>query len=537
MTAQDRFDFIIVGGGSAGCVLARRLIDTGDVSVLLLEAGPDDRHPLLRIPAGFTQLTGTRYTWGYETAPQAGLAGKRVWYPQARVLGGGSSINAQLYTRGNRWDYDNWAAHGCSGWSYEKVLPFFRRAEDNSRYADAWHGQGGPLKVSDVIPHPLTQAFARAAQQAGMPFNPDFNGETQAGLGFYQVTNRDGRRASASACYLDPVRRDARLTLRTGAHVERIELKGDRAVAVHCDGQRYEAGREILLTAGAIGSPRVMLHSGLGPAQHLCEVGIEPVRDLPAVGENLHDHMDVFVVSECSGPYSFDRYKPWVMSAWAGLQFALFGTGILASNICDGGGFWYADEAAPAPDIQFHFLPGSGLEHGLAPIRNGVTLNSAYLRPKSRGRVRLLSNDTKAPVHIDPGYWRDPHDVTRSIAGVRLARRIMAQEAFAPWIRGEAHPGAEAQSDDEIKEYAFRHAKTDYHPVGTCRMGAPEDPAAVVTPDLRVKQVEGLRICDSSIMPFVTSSNTNAPTIMIAEKAAEMIRTDHGLGAPAAAAE
>ena len=526
---QDSFDFIIIGGGPAGCVLARRLIDTGAVTVLLLEAGPDDKHPLLKIPAGFTKLTGTTYTWGYETVPQEGLWGKRVWYPQARVLGGGSSINAQLYTRGNRQDYDNWAAHGCTGWDYDSVLPYFRRAEDNARYADAFHGQGGPLKVSDVVPHPLTQAFARAAQQAGMVFNPDFNGAEQAGLGYYQVTNRDGRRASASAGYLAPVRGEPRLTLKTDAHVDRIELAGDRAAAVHCAGRRFAARKEILLTAGAIGSPRVLLHSGLGPAEHLREVGIDLLRDLPGVGANLHDHMDIFVVSECSGAYSFDRYKPWYMSAWAGVQFLMFGTGVLASNICDGGGFWYSAPEVSAPDIQFHFLPGSGLEHGLRPLKNGVTLNSAYLRPKSRGHVRLRSRDPKDSVDIDPGYWRDPKDIPHSIAGVRLAREIMAQEAFKPFIAREAYPGPDAQSDEAIKEYAYAHAKTDYHPVGTCKMGAAEDDLAVVTPDLRVKSVEGLRICDSSVMPFVPSCNTNAPTIMIAERAAELILAEHGL--------
>ncbi|MEM1161139.1 MAG: GMC family oxidoreductase N-terminal domain-containing protein [Pseudomonadota bacterium] len=528
---QDRFDFIIIGGGPAGCVLARRLVDTGAVSVLLLEAGRDDWHPLLKIPAGFTKLTGTTYTWGYETTPQEGLNGKRVWYPQARVLGGGSSINAQLYTRGNRWDYDNWAEHGCSGWSYAEVLPYFRRAEDNRRYADAFHGQGGPLEVSDVVPHPLTQAFARAAQQAGIPFNPDFNGAEQAGLGYYQVTNRDGRRSSASHCYLGPIRNDPRLTIKTGAHVERIELAGDRAVAVHVAGQRIAVSREILLTAGAIGSPRVLMHSGIGSGQHLREVGIEPLRDLPAIGANLHDHMDVFVVSECAGPYSFDRYKPIHMQAWAGLQFLMFGTGILTSNICDGGGFWYTDRDDPAPDIQFHFLPGSGLEHGLRPIRNGVTLNSAFLRPRSRGHVRLRSNNPLETVDIDPGYWKEPQDIARSIAGFRLARQIMAQDAFKPFLKGEAHPGTRAQTDEEIREYAYRHAKTDYHPVGTCRMGAADDPQTVVTPDLKLKQVEGLRVCDSSVMPFIPSCNTNAPTIMIAEKAAELIATDHGLSA------
>ena len=521
------YDFIIVGGGPAGCVLARRLVDTGQVSVLLLEAGPRDWNPLIHVPAGFTKLTGASHSWGYETVPQPGLNGKQVWYPQARVLGGGSSINAQLYTRGNRWDYDNWAAHGCTGWSYDEVLPYFLRAEDNNRYVNPYHGQGGPLLVSDVIPHRLTTSFVRAAQQAGMPFNPDFNGAEQAGLGYYQVTNRDGKRSSAADGYLRPILSNERLTVRTHAHVERIEVKGGRAVAVYLGGKRIEAAREVLLTAGAIGSPRVLLHSGIGPAQHLREVGVNVVLDAPQVGANLHDHMDVFVVTECSGNYSFDRYKSLPMQIVAGAQFLAFGTGPLASNICDGGGFWYGDAGAVTPDIQFHFLPGSGLEHGLAPIRNGVTLNSAFLRPRSRGEVRLKSNDPRALVHVNPNYWADPYDVQMSIAGFRLARRIMAQPAFSAVMKGEAHPGAAAQSDDDIREYACQHAKTDYHPVGTCKMGAEDDPTAVVTPRLQFKGIEGLRVCDSSVMPFVNSSNTNAPTIMIAEKAADMIRADH----------
>jgi choline dehydrogenase-like flavoprotein len=525
----DKYDFIIVGGGPAGCVLARRLVDTGQVSVLMLEAGPSDWNPLIHIPAGFTKLTGTSHSWGYETVPQQWLNGTEVWYPQGRVLGGGSSINAQIYTCGNRWDYDNWAAHGCEGWSYDEILPYFIKAEDNNRYANEFHGQGGPLRVSDVIPHKLTTAFVRAAQQAGIPFNPDFNGAEQAGIGYYQVTNRDGRRSSASVCYLRPIRKSPLLTVKTDALVERIELQAGRAVAVRVGGRRIEAGREVLLTAGAIGSPRVLLHSGIGPADHLRSVGVDVVVDHPHVGENLHDHMDVFAVIECSGNYSFDRYKPWYMSAIAGAQYLAFGTGIVASNICDGGGFWYADDSAPAPDIQFHFLPGSGLEHGLKPIKNGVTLNSAFLRPRSRGTVKLKSNDPKERPLIDPNYWADPYDVRMSIEGFKLTRRIMAQPAWRDFIKGEANPGPQAKTDDDIKEYAYRHAKTDYHPVGTCKMGATDDPTAVVTPRLQLKGVEGLRVCDSSTMPFVNSSNTNAPTIMIAEKAADMIRADHKL--------
>ena len=524
---QDHFDFIIVGGGSAGCALARRLIEAKRFSVLVLEAGPSDWHPLLHVPAGFTKLTGSAFGWGYSTIPQPGLKGKAVWYPQARVLGGGSSINAQLYTRGNKYDYDNWAANGCTGWAYEDILPFFRRSEDNIRYADSYHGQGGPLRVSDVQPHWLTTLFARAAQQAGIPFNPDFNGAEQAGLGYYQVTNRDGRRSSASHCYLNPMKKSERLTIKTRSHVEAIELKSGKAVGVRLNGSLIKADREVLLTAGAVGSPRVLMHSGIGPAEHLREVGIDPVIDCRYVGENLHDHLDVFVVSECSGSYSFDRYKNHFRAAGAAVEFMLFRKGILSSNICDGGGFWYTDDSQPAPDTQFHFLPGSGLEHGLKPIRNGVTLNSAWMRPYSRGRVRLISADPLAKVHVDPNFWGDVRDIERSLASFRLARHIMAQDAFRPYIQSEAAPGAAATTDEDLIEYGARHAKTDYHPVGTCKMGAVDDETAVVDPELRFKGIEGLRVCDSSVMPTVISSNTNAATIMIAEKAADLIAKEH----------
>jgi choline dehydrogenase-like flavoprotein len=530
---NKKYDFIIVGGGPAGCVLARRLVDTGKVSVLLLEAGPNDNHPLIRMPAGFTKLTGASHSWGYETVPQRGLKGTTIWYPQGRVLGGGSSINAQVYTRGNKWDYDNWADHGCKGWSYEEILPYFRKSEDNNRIVDDYHGQGGPLKVSDALPHKLTTAFLRAAQQAGLPFNPDFNGAEQTGSGFYQVNNRDGVRCSASSGYLDPIRDDANLSLRTSAHVTRIEFKHGHAVAVHVRlgsaERRIEARKEILLTAGAIGSPRMLLHSGVGPAGDLRQIGIDSVIDIPGVGQNLQDHMDIFCVSECSGDYSFDKFKPWYMAAWAGAQYLLYGTGVVASNICDGGGFWYADENATTPDVQFHFLPGSGLEHGLKQIKNGVTLNSAFLRPRSRGSVKLKSSDPLEKPLIDPNYWDDSYDVECSVKAFKRTRQIMQQDAFKPFIKSESMPGTDCRSDDDIKQYACKHSKTDYHPVGTCKMGAENDPTSVVTPDLRLKGAEGIRVCDSSIMPFLNSSNTNAPTVMIAEKAADMIMADHHL--------
>lgn len=522
------YDYIITGGGPAGCVLAHRLSADPEVTVLLLEAGKPDRHPLIHMPAGFAKLTGTTATWGYKTVPQKHLDGREIWYPQGRVLGGGSSINAQVYTRGHRADYDEWAAEeGCVGWSYDEVLPYFRRAEDNIRLADAYHGSDGPLKVSDPVPHPLTSAYIRAAQEAGIPYNPDFNGETQAGIGYYQLTNRNARRCSAAAGYLTPIRHRPNLTVLTEALATRIRFDGQQATGI--DYLRRNtlhsaiARREILVTSGAIGSPKLLLLSGVGPADALRRHGIEVVADLPGVGENFHDHMDAYIIAECSGDYSFDRYKPVHMSAWAGLEYVLFKTGPVASNLCDGGGFWYADRNARSPDIQFHFLPGSGLEHGLKKIRNGVTLNSAFLRPRSRGSIKLRDANPKTPPLIDPNYWGDPYDRKMSIAGFKLLREILAQPAFKPFIKEESSPGARIRSDDDIAAYIRATAKTDYHPVGGCKMGPDSDSMSVVTPDLKLRGVRGVRVLDSSVMPRVVSANTNAPTIMIAEKGAELI--------------
>ncbi len=529
----DIYDFIIVGGGSAGCVLARRLIDRMNVSVLLLEAGPKDWHPYIKMPAGFTKLTGETHSWGYETVPQTGLQNTKIWYPQGRVLGGGSSINAQVYTRGNKWDYDNWAAHGCDGWAYDQILPYFCKAEDNDRLSNKFHSSGGPLKVSDANPHKLTKAFVRAGQQAGLNFNSDFNGAEQQGVGFYQVTNREGQRCSAAAGYVHPIADDPRLDLRTKTLVTKIVIEKERAVSVEVvlngDVRRVSARKEIIVTAGAIGSPKLLLLSGVGPREHLLSVGVDPILNLPGVGENLQDHMDVFCIGECSGDFSFDIYKKWHMAMWAGAQYLFFGSGPISSNVCDGGGFWFADESAPAPDIQFHFLPGSGLEHGLKKIKNGVTLNSALLRPKSRGFVKLRSNAPSEKPLINPNYWSEDADVKCSIAGFRKAREILSQPALRSFIKNEAMPGKDCISDDDIKEYAYKFAKTDYHPAGTCKMGSEEDPWSVVTPDLKVKNVEGLSVCDSSVMPFLVSSNTNAPTIMIAEKAADRLISEYNL--------
>jgi choline dehydrogenase-like flavoprotein len=522
------FDYIITGGGPAGCALAARLSEDPSIKVLLLEAGGRDRHPFFRMPAGFAKMTKGIASWGWSTVPQRHLNDRVLWYTQAKVIGGGSSINAQLYTRGNAADYDAWAFEdGCPGWSYAQVLPYFKRAEDNQRFADDYHGSGGPIGVSVPInPLPINEAFIRAAQQYGIPYNPDFNGARQAGIGHYQVTVRNAERSSAATGYLKPARARANLTVRTGAAVTRILVENGRAVGVEI----VEAGqvsvirceREVLVTSGAIGSPRLLQLSGIGPADHLRSVGIPVVHDLPGVGSNLQDHLDLYVICECRGDFTYDNVAKLHRTVWAGMQYLLFKKGPVASTLFETGGFWHADRTDPAPDIQFHLGLGSGIEAGVARLENaGVTLNTAYLRPRSRGTVRLRSKDPADHPLIDPNYWDDPHDRARSIEGFRIGREIMRQPALEPFVLAERMPGPGVSTESELAEYAFRTCKTDHHPVGTCKMGT--DDMAVVAPDLRVRGLDGLRVCDSSIMPRINSSNTNAPTIMVGEKASDLV--------------
>jgi choline dehydrogenase-like flavoprotein len=529
------YDYIITGAGPAGCVLAARLSADPSVEVLLLEAGPEDRDPYIHWPAGFYKMTtSTKNGWGYRTVPLAHLNGRRMVFPQGRVLGGGGSINAQVFTRGNAMDYDEWAeAEGCAGWSYEEILPYFRRAEDNERLSNRWHGTGGPICVSDPIsPHRMSKVFVRAAQEAGLSYNPDFNGERQEGCGLYQVTQRLGRRCSAAVGYLRPAMARRNLTVRTRAQATRILVEHGRAVGVEyveAQGSRQtaRAGREVLVTSGAVGSPKLLLLSGIGPADQLRALGIEPVHDLPGVGRNVQDHIDVYVISEVGAPHSYNKHTRMHRQLWAAAEYYLFGSGPVTSNLAEAGGFWFADRAARSPDIQFHFLPGSGLEAGVTQLgEHGCTLNSCFLRPRSRGTVRLASADPRAHPLIDPNYFAEEYDLKTSIAGFRLAREIMAQPAFRPFVRAERQPGPEVESDADLMAYARQHGKTDYHPVGSCKMGV--DEAAVVDPELRVRGLQGLRVCDSSIMPRLVSSNTNAPTIMIGEKAADLVR---GIGA------
>lgn len=522
------FDYIIVGGGSAGCVLAARLSEDSDVSVLLLEAGGRDDNFLFHWPAGFAKMTKGIASWGWSTVPQKHMKGREVWFTQAKVIGGGSTINAQIYTRGNAKDYDRWSnEHGCDGWSYREILPYFKRAESNERFNNDYHGIEGPQAVS--MPRatlPVCDAFIRASQEYGIPYNPDFNGKTQAGVGFYQLTQRDARRSSAAVEFLKPAEKRTNLTVMTRARVGRILIEKKRAVGVQIfHNEKTEvirASRELIVSSGAIGSPWLLMLSGIGPADHLAKIGVDVIHNLPGVGSNLQDHLDICTISELTGPHSYDGWERWHKAVWAGLQYLLLKSGPVAASLFETGAFWYADKNASSPDIQFHLGQGSGIEKGIVKIDGaGITLNSAYMRPRSRGTVRLANKDPNSAPLIDPNYWSDPHDLEMMLKGLKMAREIMQQPALRKFVRKEVLPGPMVKTRDELFDYACRMAKTDHHPVGTCKMGC--DEMSVVDPELRVHGIERLRVCDSSVMPQINSSNTNAPTIMIGEKGADMI--------------
>jgi choline dehydrogenase-like flavoprotein len=525
---MEEFDYIIAGGGSAGCVLAGRLSEDKTAKVLLIEAGGSDSHPLFHVPAGFARMTKGIASWGWSTVPQKHMQERVFWYTQAKVIGGGSSINAQVYIRGDPQDFDIWAQSGCTGWSYRDVLPYFKRAEGNTSFQGEYHGKDGPLGVSDPLATlPIAEAFLSACDEAGLGRTPDFNGEKREGMGYYQVTQKGGRRSSTATAYLKPALGRSNLTVRRDAQVLRVLIERGRAVGVEVASagkrQILRARREVILSCGSIGSPRLLMLSGIGPADHLKSLGITPVFDAPGVGSNLQDHLDLGIVCECTGDHTYDKYGKPLWTALAGALYLAFRGGPAASSLFATGGFARVDENAATPDMQFHLGFGSGIEAGIAKLKNsGVTLNSAFLRPRSRGSVRLASADPSVAPLIDPNYWADPYDREMSLRGLKLAREIMAKPALKRFVLAERVPGPEVASDADLTAYSCASGKTDHHPAGTCRMGT--DAEAVVNPDLTFRGIRALRIVDASVMPHVVSGNTNAATIMIAEKASDMIR-------------
>ncbi|HSI40722.1 MAG TPA: GMC family oxidoreductase N-terminal domain-containing protein [Xanthobacteraceae bacterium] len=535
---SEVYDYIVVGGGSAGCAVTCRLIEAGK-SVLLLEAGPKDNHPYIHIPATFIRVHGSARTWMYKSAPEPELNGREVYVPQGRTLGGGSSVNAMIYIRGQAEDYDDWRRAGCTGWGFDDVLPFFRRSEGNERLAGPLHGTDGPLKVSDGRHrHPLSAAFVKAAQEAGIPYNDDFNGAAQAGVGYFQTTTFAERRASSAATYLRSVRGNPRLTVVTNAHVLGLILENGAAVGVrtrHDNGQETQARvrEEVILSAGALSTPKILMLSGIGPAAHLSELGIPVVRDLAGVGENFQDHLAASVYGQTRENISLLGNDKGLKALRHGLAYLAFRRGLLTSNVVESGGF--VDTAGQGrPDIQFHVVPNLvGDVDRLAPAGHGISINPCDLRPKSRGTVRLGGRAPEAPIVLNARYLSAPEDLATLVRGVRLARRILRAPSLARLVSHEILPSREDEAPDHVIEDHVRTvAKTVYHPSGTCRMGT--DELAVVDPALRVRGVPRLRVADISIMPSIVSGNTNAPAIMIGERCADFVLGGKVVAAPRA---
>lgn len=522
------FDFVIVGGGSAGCVLASRLSANPAHRVCLLEAGPADDSHLVRVPAGIIALMRSRRrNWRYRTCAQRHLGGRELYIPRGKTLGGSSAVNAMIYTRGHAWDYDHWVELGNPGWGWSDVLPIFRRSENNTRGADAYHGAGGPLDVADMaFSHPVSGAFVAACVQAGYPPNHDFNGAVQEGVGLYQVTQTRGERCSVARGYLHPATTRPNLTVLTNTLATRVVIDAKRAVGVACVGDAgariIEAGT-VILSGGTINSPQLLLLSGIGARSQLEPHGIRQVHDLPGVGRNLQDHPDILVVQRSQRHDTLSLGPGYLPQAITGLyRYLVKREGALTSNVAEAGGFIKSRTGLAIPDLQLHLSAALLDEHGLNwkfATGWGYSAHVCVLRPRARGSVSLKDADPASPAVIDPDLLGDPDDVERLLGGLKIVRGILQQDALAPWRGDEIFPGGDVRDDARLREYLRAKVETIYHPVGTCRMG--NDAMAVVDGKLKVHGIEGLYVVDASVMPSLIGGNTNAPTVMIAEKAAD----------------
>jgi len=530
------FDYVIVGGGSAGCVLAGRLSADATARVCLIEAGPDDDHVLCRVPFATAMFVPGKWrNWAFRTVPQAALDGRICYQPRGAMLGGSSGINAMIYIRGHPSDYDDWAAQGATGWSFADVLPYFKRAEGNERLGGSLHGTDGPLNVADLVsPNPLNETFLDACAELQLARNRDFNGASQDGVGHYQVTQKDGERWSAARAYLSPeVRKRPNLRIVTGARALRVLFSERRATGVVCrrgdkrNGaeETIDAHHAVILSAGAFQSPQLLMLSGIGPPDELARHGIAVQYALPGVGRNLQDHIDFTLNYTAASPHLFG-FTPRALARLPReiLRWRRERSGLLTTNFAESGGFVRTDPSLPRPDIQLHFVLGLVDDHGRKRhFKTGYSLHVCVLRPMSRGSVGLTDADPMSAPRIDPAFLSDPADLELLVKGVRLGQRIMTAPAFRALGPSELH-ATDASDDAVLVRQVRQRADTIYHPVGTCRMGAADDPQAVVDPTLKVRGLEGLYVVDASVMPSLIGGNTNAPTIMIAEKAADMLR-------------